>query len=63
MTKATVSQAAIERTLRALKRVGERIATVENKPDGSVMVLTADGKETALSPLEQWRQKHGRHAA
>lgn len=64
MTRAaTVSQSAIERALRALKAVGERIASVDNRPDGSVVILTAAGEETSLTPLQQWEREHGDRAA
>ena len=62
MTRA-VSQAAITRALKALKAVGERIASVDPQPDGSCRILTDTGKEVALSPLEAWRRDNGRHAA
>lgn len=60
---AVVSQAQIERSLRALKSVGERIASVKNEPDGAVVILTPEGKETVLSPLEAWERKRGPRAA
>lgn len=58
-----VSQAAITRALKALKAVGERIASVDARPDGSITILTDTGKETALSPLEAWEKAHGQRAA
>ncbi len=63
MSRAAVPQSAIERAMRALKAVGERIASVKTEPDGSVVILTPDGKETPVSPLEAWRSGNGRHAA
>lgn len=63
MTRAAVPQSAIERAMRALQAVGERIASVKTEPDGSVIVLTPEGKATALSPLEAWEQEHGHRAA
>jgi hypothetical protein len=63
MTRASVPQSAIERALRALKAVGERIASVNPQPDGSVSILTPEGKEVALSPLEAWEKARGQRAA
>jgi hypothetical protein len=63
MTRAAVPQSAIERALRALKAVGERIASVKTDPDGSVVILTPDGKEIPVSPLEAWERKRGQRAA
>lgn len=60
---AAVTQAQIERSLRALKAVGERIASVKNEPGGAVSILTPDGREIPVSPLEAWERKHGGHAA
>jgi hypothetical protein len=58
-----VSQKQIERTLRALKAVGERIASVKNEPGGCVSILTPDGKEIPVSPLEAWERENAGHAA
>lgn len=63
MTRASVPQSAIERAMRALKAVGESIASVDARPDGSITILTAKGDETSVSPLEAWRRQRGGRAA
>lgn len=59
----SVSQVAITRALKALKAVGEVIASVDARPDGSVTILTAKGDETSVSPLEAWRRQRAGRAA
>jgi len=62
--RATFTQADVERTVRALKAVGETVVGVENTPNGGFRVLTAASQPTkALSPLEAWEREHGDRAA
>lgn len=65
MTKrAPFRQSDVERTVRALKAVGETVVGVENTADGGFRVLTANGQpEKPLSPLEAWEREHGDRAA
>lgn len=62
--RASFRQAEVERTIRALKAVGETVVGVEGTPDGGFRVLTANGQpEKPLSPLEAWEREHGERAA
>jgi len=63
VAKVAFKQCDVERTVRALKAVGESVRGVEIRPDGSFRVLTGtDVEEKPLSPLEAWRRDHGHHA-
>lgn len=62
--RAAVPQADIERTIRALKAVGETIMGVERRLDGSFVVLTgANPPPKPLTPLQAWELEHGDCAA
>lgn len=64
MSRVTFKQCDVERTVRALKAVGECIKGVEIKPDGSFRVLTgAEVEEEPLTPLQAWVRDHGHGAA
>jgi len=62
--RANFLQSDLERAVRALKAVGEKVGGVEIRPDGSFRVLTGEpAKEKALTPLEAWELEHGDRAA
>ena len=63
--RATFTQAELERTIKALKAVGESIAGVEGLPGGGFKVLTgAPPPAEPASELERWRtSKRGERAA
>ncbi len=62
--RAAFLQADVERTVRALKAVGETVVGVENTPDGGFRVLTAAAQpQKPLSPYEAWEREHGDRAA
>lgn len=64
MGKPAFRQTDVERAMRAVQAVGEPIASVEIRPDGTIRVLTAANAEPqALSPLEAWEREHGHGSA
>lgn len=60
---ATFRQSDIKRAIAALKAVGETIAGVDIRPDGSFKVLTETKTAQPLSPFEAWERQDGERAA
>ena len=63
--KVSFRQADLERTVRALKAVGETNARVDIQPDGTISILIGGDPtpQEPLSPLEAWEREHGDRAA
>lgn len=56
-TPAAITQAAIQRLIRAAKAEGVAVMGYEVRPDGAVRVLTGEPQEAERDDLAEWRAR------
>jgi hypothetical protein len=62
MAKAVITQAAIERAIRAAKAADFQIGAFEVTADGTVRIILANS-DTDKDPFKEWQKEHGDRAA